>query len=402
MPSYQQYLQQVKAQVHEVSPSQLQQHPPQLILDVREPDEHQQGIIPGAVPIPRGQLEGRIESLASSPETEMVVYCAAGSRSALAVRTLQQMGYQRVSSLQGGITAWRSAGFPVEQPLVFTAAQRSRYARHIMLPEVGEAGQAKLLKSRVLLVGAGGLGSPAGYYLAAAGVGTLGIVDDDVVDESNLQRQILHNTTRVGRPKVESARQTLSELNPDVQVITHRTRLQRDNAIEILRGYDVIIDGADNFPTRYLLSDASLLLRIPVVHASIDSSPRFCRGKVRAIAVCILSRRRQTWLRRATKRESSECCPVSSVCCKRRKRSRSCSEWARRCRDGWSSTKRCRRSFETCCCVGPRTVGCAVIRVVPSSLSITRRSAQAKPCKPHSFCNFGHSFTKKTRANRIS
>jgi molybdopterin/thiamine biosynthesis adenylyltransferase/rhodanese-related sulfurtransferase len=269
MPSYQQYLQQVKAQVHEVSPSQLQQHPPQLILDVREPDEHQQGIIPGAVPIPRGQLEGRIESLASSPETEMVVYCAAGSRSALAVRTLQQMGYQRVSSLQGGITAWRSAGFPVEQPLVFTAAQRSRYARHIMLPEVGEAGQAKLLKSRVLLVGAGGLGSPAGYYLAAAGVGTLGIVDDDVVDESNLQRQILHNTTRVGRPKVESARQTLSELNPDVQVITHRTRLQRDNAIEILRGYNVIIDGADNFPTRYLLSDASLLLRIPVVHASI-------------------------------------------------------------------------------------------------------------------------------------
>ena len=269
MPSYQQYLQQVKAQVHEVSPSQLQQHPPQLILDVREPDEHQQGIIPGAVPIPRGQLEGRIESLASSPETEMVVYCAAGSRSALAVRTLQQMGYQRVSSLQGGITAWRSAGFPVEQPLVFTAAQRSRYARHIMLPEVGEAGQAKLLKSRVLLVGAGGLGSPAGYYLAAAGVGTLGIVDDDVVDESNLQRQILHNTTRVGRPKVESARQTLSELNPDVQVIAHRTRLQRDNALEILRGYDVIIDGADNFPTRYLLNDASLLLRIPVVHASI-------------------------------------------------------------------------------------------------------------------------------------
>lgn len=269
MPSYQQYLQQVKAQVREISPSQLQHSPPQLLVDVREPDEHQQGIIPAAVPIPRGQLEGRIEALAVSPDTDIVVYCAGGSRSALAVSTLQAMGYQRVSSLQGGITAWRSEGFPVEKPLVFSAAQRSRYARHIMLPEVGEAGQAKLLKSRVLLVGAGGLGSPAGYYLAAAGVGTIGIVDDDVVDESNLQRQILHNTTRVGRPKVDSARQTLLELNPDVQVLPHRTRLTRDNALEILRGYDVIIDGADNFPTRYLLNDASLLLRIPVVHASI-------------------------------------------------------------------------------------------------------------------------------------
>ncbi|MBL8633482.1 MAG: molybdopterin-synthase adenylyltransferase MoeB [Myxococcales bacterium] len=269
MPSYQQYLQQVKAQIREISPSQLQQCPPQLLVDVREPDEHQQGVIPAAVPIPRGQLEGRIEALAVSPDTEIVVYCAGGSRSALAVGTLQAMGYQRVASLQGGITAWRSEGFPIEKPLVFSAAQRSRYARHIMLPEVGEAGQAKLLKSRVLLVGAGGLGSPAGYYLAAAGVGTIGIVDDDVVDESNLQRQILHNTTRVGRPKVDSARQTLLELNPDVQVLPHRTRLTRDNALEILRGYDVIIDGADNFPTRYLLNDASLLLRIPVVHASI-------------------------------------------------------------------------------------------------------------------------------------
>lgn len=269
MPSYQQYLQQVKAQIREISPSQLQQCPPQLLVDVREPDEHQQGVIPAAVPIPRGQLEGRIEALAVSSDTEIVVYCAGGSRSALAVGTLQAMGYQRVASLQGGITAWRSEGFPIEKPLVFSAAQRSRYARHIMLPEVGEAGQAKLLKSRVLLVGAGGLGSPAGYYLAAAGVGTIGIVDDDVVDESNLQRQILHNTTRVGRPKVDSARQTLLELNPDVQVLPHRTRLTRDNALEILRGYDVIIDGADNFPTRYLLNDASLLLRIPVVHASI-------------------------------------------------------------------------------------------------------------------------------------
>ena len=270
MPSYHDYLQQVKAQIHEISVAELQaEPPPELILDVREPDEHAQGVIPGATLLPRGLLEGRIEAIAPQRSARLVVYCAGGSRSALAASSLLALGYEHVRSLAGGMAAWRSAGGPLDKPFVFSAAQKNRYARHIMLPEVGEAGQAKLLRSRVLLVGAGGLGSPSAYYLAAAGVGTLGIVDDDVVDESNLQRQILHNTRRVGRPKVESAAQTLRELNPDVQVQPHPVRLDTGNVLDILRGYDLVVDGADNFPTRYLLCDASLLLRIPVVHASI-------------------------------------------------------------------------------------------------------------------------------------
>lgn len=270
MPSYHDYLQQVKAQIHEISVAELQaEPPPELILDVREPDEHAQGVIPGATLLPRGLLEGRIEAVAPQRSAKLVVYCAGGSRSALAASSLLALGYEHVRSLAGGMTAWRSAGGPIDKPFVFSSAQKNRYARHIMLPEVGEAGQAKLLRSRVLLVGAGGLGSPSAYYLAAAGVGTIGIVDDDVVDESNLQRQILHNTRRVGRPKVESAAQTLRELNPDVQVQPHPVRLDTGNVLDILRGYDLIVDGADNFPTRYLLCDASLVLRIPVVHASI-------------------------------------------------------------------------------------------------------------------------------------
>jgi molybdopterin/thiamine biosynthesis adenylyltransferase/rhodanese-related sulfurtransferase len=270
MPSYHDYLQQVKAQIHEISVAELQaEPPPELILDVREPDEHAQGVIPGATLLPRGLLEGRIEAIAPQRSARLVVYCAGGSRSALAASSLLALGYEHVRSLAGGMAAWRSAGGPLDKPFVLSSAQKNRYARHIMLPEVGEAGQAKLLLSRVLLVGAGGLGSPSAYYLAAAGVGTLGIVDDDVVDESNLQRQILHNTRRVGRPKVESAAQTLRELNPDVQVQPHPVRLDTGNVLDILRGYDLVVDGADNFPTRYLLCDASLLLRIPVVHASI-------------------------------------------------------------------------------------------------------------------------------------
>ncbi|MBL9041990.1 MAG: molybdopterin-synthase adenylyltransferase MoeB [Myxococcales bacterium] len=270
MPSYHDYLQQVKAQIHEISVAELQaEPPPELILDVREPDEHAQGVIPGATLLPRGLLEGRIEAVAPQRSVKIVVYCAGGSRSALAASSLLALGYEHVRSLAGGMAAWRSAGGPIDKPFVFSSAQKNRYARHIMLPEVGEAGQAKLLRSRVLMVGAGGLGSPSAYYLAAAGVGTIGIVDDDVVDESNLQRQILHNTRRVGRPKVESAAQTLRELNPDVQVQPHPVRLDTGNVLDILRGYDLIVDGADNFPTRYLLCDASLVLRIPVVHASI-------------------------------------------------------------------------------------------------------------------------------------
>ncbi len=273
MPNYQEYLRQVRSQIRELSVEEFQQQrtqkPSSIVLDVREPDEHQQGVIPGAVLVPRGLLEGRIENLAPDSTAPVVIYCQGGHRSALAAQSLLAMGYQDVWSLAGGFTAWRAAGGPIEKPQVVSAEQRNRYSRHILLPEVGEKGQSKLLKSRVLLLGAGGLGSPSAYYLAAAGVGTLGIIDNDVVDESNLQRQILHNTRRVGRPKVESADETLRALNPDITVIGHPVRLSEHNALDLLQGYDLIIDGADNFPTRYLLNDASVKLRVPVIHASI-------------------------------------------------------------------------------------------------------------------------------------
>lgn len=269
MPNFQSYLQQIKASIAETTSPQLHSQPPQLLIDVREGEEYQEGYIPGATWIPRGKLEMRIEDVAPSRDLDIVLYCAGGNRSAMAARTLAELGYTQVRSLAGGIGAWKKAGYPIDKPFVFTAAQKARYARHTMLPEVGEKGQAQLLRSKVLLLGAGGLGSPSAYYLAAAGVGTMGIVDDDVVDASNLQRQILHNTSRVGIPKVESAKQTLTELNPDVNVITHNLRLSSDNVLDIIKDYDLIVDGADNFQTRYLLNDASLMLNKPVVHASI-------------------------------------------------------------------------------------------------------------------------------------
>lgn len=273
MSTYEHYLRQVLRSVAEVSVSELlaarASATPLLLLDVREPDEHEQGVIPGARLVPRGLLEGRIEQLAKDPEARIVVYCHSGKRSAFAAHSLSLMGYGNVSSLSGGIVAWRAAGGSVTKPELLSASQRARYSRHVLLPEVGEAGQLQLLKSRVLLLGAGGLGCPAAYYLAAAGVGTLGIIDDDNVDESNLQRQILHNSRRIGQKKVASAEQTLRELNPDVKVIAHPVRLGADNALDLLSGYDVIVDGADNFPTRYLLNDASVILNIPVVHASV-------------------------------------------------------------------------------------------------------------------------------------
>lgn len=273
MPNYQEYLRQIRTNVQELSVEELRAErlatANALLVDVREPDEHLQGVIPGAVLIPRGLLEGKIESVAPDPNAHIVLYCQGGHRSALAASSLVAMGYGHVRSLAGGIAAWRTAGGPIEKPQVFSAEQRSRYSRHILLPEVGEKGQATLLKSRVLLLGAGGLGSPSAYYLAAAGVGTLGIIDSDVVEESNLQRQILHNTRRVGRPKVESAAETITQLNPDVKIKSHNVRLTEHNAVELLSGYDLIVDGADNFPTRYLLNDASVMLRIPVIHASI-------------------------------------------------------------------------------------------------------------------------------------
>jgi molybdopterin/thiamine biosynthesis adenylyltransferase/rhodanese-related sulfurtransferase len=269
MANFQSYLKKIKASIEETTPDQVRVSPPQVLIDVREGDEYQEGFIPGAQWIPRGKLELRIEDAVPDRGTDVVLYCAGGTRSALAAHSLHELGYRKVRSMAGGFGAWKRAGYPVDKPFVFTPEQRGRYARHMMLPEVGEAGQAKLLRAKVLLIGAGGLGSPSGLYLGAAGVGTLGLVDDDVVDASNLQRQVLHSTTRVGMPKVDSAEKTLTELNPDVRVVKHPVRLVKENVLDILRDYDVIVDGADNFQTRYLLNDASLILRKPVVHASI-------------------------------------------------------------------------------------------------------------------------------------
>lgn len=240
-----------------------------VLVDIRERDEYEQGFIPSADWIPRGFLELKIEDLVPDREREIIVYCAGGTRSALGARSLTELGYTQVSSMAGGFRSWKNAGYPFERPRVLTPEQIKRYSRHIMLPEVGEVGQGKLLDAKVLFLGAGGLGSPSGLYVAAAGVGTIGIVDDDVVDESNLQRQVLHNVERLGMAKVESARKTLQALNPDVRVIPIQDRLDSSNVLDILTQYDLVVDGADNFPTRYLLNDASLKLKKPVVHASI-------------------------------------------------------------------------------------------------------------------------------------
>src|SRR6185437_15141622 len=237
---------------------------------VREQDDWDEGHIPGAVHIPRGYLESRIESAAPDRSKQVVVYCAGGSRSAFAAKTLEELGYENVTSLAGGYTDWKRSGFPTQLPHTLGPEQRSRYSRHLLIPEVGVEGQLKLLESRVLMIGAGGLGSPASLYLAAAGVGRLGIVDDDRVDSSNLQRQIAHSTERLGEWKADSAKRTLEALNPDVEVVTYKERITSENVDRILAdGWDVIVDGADNFPTRYLINDASVFHDIPVVHGSI-------------------------------------------------------------------------------------------------------------------------------------
>ena len=238
-------------------------------LDVREGEEVAQGAIPNAVQIPRGYLELRVEDALPDKARPVVVYCAGGTRSVFAAKTLGELGYTDVVSLAGGFTAWAGGGAPWEMPRLLTTEQRRRYSRHLLIPEVGERGQQALLDARVLIVGAGGLGSPAALYLAAAGVGTLGVVDADVVDESNLQRQVIHTVDRVGTPKVESAKQTVQALNPDVRVETHETRLTKTNALDLLARYDVVLDGSDNFATRYVLNDACVLLRKPNVHGSI-------------------------------------------------------------------------------------------------------------------------------------
>jgi adenylyltransferase/sulfurtransferase len=240
-----------------------------LVIDIREREEFEQGQVPGAVFIPRGFLELRIEQHAYDPATPIVLYCAGGVRSALAARNLQEMGYSHVESLIGGFGGWRGAGLPVTVPRVLTAEQKIRYSRHLRLPDVGEEGQSKLLDAKVLLIGAGGLGSPAALYLAAAGVGTLGIVDFDDVDLSNLQRQILHGESWIGKPKVESAAARIRDINPDVTVVPHREPITSGNALRIIQDYDIVLNGSDNFPTRYLVNDACHLLHKPLVDASI-------------------------------------------------------------------------------------------------------------------------------------
>jgi len=261
-----------KAAVREIEPAEAESEMARddaVVLDVREPDEYEQGAIPGALHIPRGTLETSIEGRIPDKSAHVVVYCAGGTRSAFAAETMQELGYTDVASMIGGFNRWKDEGRQWSAPSSLTPDQRNRYQRHLLLPEVGVDGQLKLLDAKVLLLGAGGLGSPAALYLAAAGVGTLGIIDMDVVDASNLQRQILHNTDRIGERKVDSAKKTLTLMNPDVNVVTYDVRLGADNILEIIDGYDVIVDGTDNFPTRYLVNDASLLKRIPVVHGSI-------------------------------------------------------------------------------------------------------------------------------------
>ena len=240
-----------------------------VFLDVREPDEYEQGAIPGAVHLPRGNLEFSVEGRIPDKTRPVVIYCAGGARSIFAAKTLADLGYEDVVSMAGGFNRWKDEGRDWSAPRTLTSDQRNRYQRHLLLPEVGQQGQQALLDSKVLLLGAGGLGSPAALYLAAAGVGTIGIIDMDVVDASNLQRQILHNMDRIGDRKVDSAKKTITALNPDVVVETFDVRLGADNVLEILDGYDLIVDGTDNFPTRYLVNDGSLLKRIPVVHGSI-------------------------------------------------------------------------------------------------------------------------------------
>src|SRR3954466_7305734 len=263
----------VKDKIAEVDPKDVHQNGAgngTVIVDVREQHEFEESHLPGAVHVPRGHLEQRIEGAAPDKSQHVVLYCASGNRSALAADTMQELlGYENVESMRGGITLWKDRGYDVEVPRSLTAEQRERYSRHLLIPEIGLEGQMKLLDAKVLLLGAGGLGSPAALYLAAAGVGTIGIVDDDVVDLSNLQRQVIHTTDGIGTPKVDSAEESMLAINPDVNVVKYAERLDSSNVMRIIEGYDVIVDGLDNFPTRYLINDASVRLEIPVVSASI-------------------------------------------------------------------------------------------------------------------------------------
>jgi len=270
MPTYRELLDHVKQEISELDARAAQELDGAAWIDVREADEWQEGHIPGARHVPRGFLESRIEQAVPDKSADVVLYCAGGNRSAFAAKTLQELGYGNVHSLIGGFTDWKRNGLDFTVPRTLTPEKRTRYSRHILIPEIGEEGQLKLLDARILLIGAGGLGSPAALYLAAAGVGKLGIIDADIVDETNLQRQIVHSLNTLGEPKVDSAKRTIQALNPDVEVVGYRERLTSENIDKILDdGWDVIVDGADNFPTRYLVNDASVWHGIPVVHGSI-------------------------------------------------------------------------------------------------------------------------------------
>ena len=271
--TYREVMAEARQSVPEWTPDEVRQRTSNgggyTVLDVREKEEYREGHLPGSVSVPRGFLDMRIEETVPDKNAPIILYCAGGTRSLLAGRTLKELGYTNLVSMQGGFSAWKNAGLPWKADRQFTPDQLNRYSRHFLLPEVGEAGQAKLLDSKVLCIGAGGLGSPTAFYLAAAGVGTIGIVDMDTVDVSNLQRQILHTNDRVGMPKVESAKKTLNALNPDIKVIGYQERVSSENIMELIRGYDVIVDGCDNFPTRYLVNDACVIADKPNVHGSI-------------------------------------------------------------------------------------------------------------------------------------
>ncbi len=271
-PSGAEVLRQIKSRIDEVDPAAVREQVSNgaVVVDVREPEEWSAGHVPGAVHVPKSYFESRIEGAVPDRSRHVILYCASGNRSAWATRTMvEDLGYENVESMTGGFTLWKDRGYEVDVPRTLTAEQRDRYSRHLLLPEVGIDGQLKLLDAKVLLLGAGGLGSPAALYLAAAGVGTLGIVDNDEVDLSNLQRQIIHSSERIGVPKVDSAEESINALNPDIKVQKYPVRLGPENIVEIISGYDVVVDGLDNFPTRYLLNDASVRLGIPVVSAAI-------------------------------------------------------------------------------------------------------------------------------------
>ncbi|MBV8954153.1 MAG: molybdopterin-synthase adenylyltransferase MoeB [Solirubrobacterales bacterium] len=271
-PSGAEVLRQIKSRIDEVDPGVVREQVSNgaVVVDVREAEEWSGGHVPGAKHVPKSYLESRIEGAAPDRSQHVILYCQSGNRSAWAARTLiEDLGYEHVESMTGGFTLWKDRGYDVETPRTLTPEQRERYSRHLLLPEVGIEGQLKLLDAKVLLLGAGGLGSPAALYLGAAGVGTLGIVDNDDVDLSNLQRQVIHTSDRIGVPKVDSAEETIRALNPDVKVVKHALRLGPENIMDVLPGYDIVVDGLDNFPTRYLLNDASVRLQIPVVSAAI-------------------------------------------------------------------------------------------------------------------------------------